>query len=290
MAPTRIETTTLRSVPRDATAEEIVQIVREDGGVILREFLTQDQVDRFNSEIEPAMQKMEPGSVQGDEWIASFHGVQTKRLTNVVSLSKTFREEVLDDARVHQIADKMIRADSGDYWMQTTQIIEIGPGNKVQPLHRDLENQYPWVAMGPSGPEAAINFLIALTDFTEENGATRVIPGSHLWPDFTDRGTHEMTIPAVMNKGDALFISGKICHGGGENKSDQRRRGAAFTFTPSFLTPEEAYPFLVDLKLVRQMSKRAQAMLGFRSQYPRASPGLWQNDYKDISGFLGLDD
>ena len=60
--------------------------------------------------------------------------------------------------------------------MTTAQVIEIGPGNAAQMLHRDLENWFPFIAMGPAGPEVTVNFLIALTDFTEENGATRVIP------------------------------------------------------------------------------------------------------------------
>lgn len=108
----------------------------------------------------------------------------------------------------------MFKEESGAYWLNTAQVIDIGPGNKAQPLHRDLENNYPFVTMGPSGPEAANNFLIALTDFTEENGATRVIPGSHLWPDFTNKGTPEMTIPAEIklempsSSAESLFMEG----------------------------------------------------------------------------------
>lgn len=279
----------LRRVSNTTSVEDILAAVHEDGGVIIQQFLTQDQVNRFNADIDPAMNALKSGSTHADAEVAGFHGSNTKRMTNLVTRSKTFREEILDKDFVHAIAEKVFLEESGSYWMSSAEIIEIGPGNKAQSLHRDLENDYPFIGMGTKGPEVMLNFLIALTDFTEENGATRVIPGSNKWPDFTDRGTPEMTIPAEMKAGDVLLITCKVVHGGGYNQTlDFYRRCVSFAFRPGFLTPEEAYPFLVDIKLVKQLSKRAQGMLGFRSQYPRGSPGLWQSDNQEIAGLLGL--
>ncbi|MFE9025593.1 phytanoyl-CoA dioxygenase family protein [Streptomyces iakyrus] len=279
----------LTSVANDTPAEEILKIVTRDGGVIIKGFLTQEQIARFNAEIEPPLRALAPGSTHEDEVVAAFHGSNTKRLTNLVTHSATFRGEVIDHPLVHEISDLVFLQESGTYWMTTAQVIEIGPGNKAQMLHRDLENWFPFIGMGPSGPEVTINFLVALTDFTEENGATRVIPASNHWSDFEDRGAPEQTIPAVMDAGDVLLISGKTAHGGGANQTgDEYRRGLAFTFNAGFLTGEEAYPFLVDRELVRTLSPRVQRMLGFRSQYPTGSPGLWQVDYADLGDHLGL--
>ncbi|EPE03498.1 phytanoyl- dioxygenase [Ophiostoma piceae UAMH 11346] len=280
----------LQRVTVDVGVDRILEIVGQDGGVIIENFLSQEEVAEFNKELDPAIAKLSAGSTHKEnKFIADFHGNETKRLTNLVTHSKIFREQVLEMEIVHDLAKAVFEEDSGSYWMTTAQVIEIGPGNKPQILHRDLENTRPYVDMGPSGPEAMINFLIALSDFTEENGATRVIPQSNHWPDFNDRGTPEMTIPAEMKAGDVLFINGKVVHGGGNNRTtDEYRRGLAFTFQPSFLTPEEAYPFLINLDTVKQMSKRAQRMIGFRSQYPKGSPGLWQSDYKEIADFIGL--
>ena len=72
-----------------------------------------------------------------------FHGVNTKRLTNLVTHSKTFREEVLTHPLVMAIADAMFLEESGSYWLTTAQIIQIGPGNPAQVLHRDLEQFTP---------------------------------------------------------------------------------------------------------------------------------------------------
>ncbi|MEV0600303.1 phytanoyl-CoA dioxygenase family protein [Streptomyces sp. NPDC050315] len=279
----------LTSVAVGTSAEEILKIVARDGGVIIKNFLTQDQIDRFNAEIEQPMQALRPGSTHENEVVAEFHGRNTKRLTNLVTHSATFRSEVIDHPLVHEISDQVFLEESGTYWMTTAQVIEIGPNSAGQMLHRDLENWFPFIGMGPKGPEVTINFLVALTDFTEENGATRVIPGSNHWSDFEDRGTPEQTIPAVMNAGDALFISGKTAHGGGANQtSDFYRRGVAFTFNAGYLTGEEAYPFLVDMDVAKTLSPRVQRVLGFRSQYPTGSPGLWQVDYADVADYLKL--
>ena len=280
----------LQSVPRDTPVAEILEIVARDGGVILKEFLTPDQIARFNADVEPAMNNVRPGSSHDDEFMEAFHGSNTKRLTNLVTISPTFRDEIIDHPLVHSLCDEVFVKESGTYWMTTAQVIEIGPGNDAQPLHRDLENWFPYIALGKNGPEAVLNFLIAFTDFTEENGATRVIPGSNHWEDFEDRGTPEDTIPAIMNAGDALFFSGKTAHGGGANRtSGEYRRAVGFALNPGFLTGEEAYPFLVDLELAKTLSPRVQRMLGFRSQFPSNGAQLWQVDYSELGDYLGLD-
>jgi len=279
----------LRSVSRDTPIEEILEIVAADGGVIIKEFVTADQVSRFNADVKSEMDALRPGSSHEDEFIADFHGSNTKRLTNLVTHSPTFRNEIIDDDLVHGLLDKTFLEESGTYWMTTAQVIEIGPGNKAQVLHRDLENWYPFIGMGPKGPEVIVNFLIAFTDFTEENGATRVLPGSNHWEDFEDCGRPEDTIPAVMSAGDALFFSGKTVHGGGANRTtDEYRRAVSFAFNPGFLTGEEAYPFLIDMDVVKTLSPRVQRMVGFRSQYPTGSPGLWQSNCDELADLLGL--
>lgn len=279
----------LRHVAPETSVEEILEIVEADGGIIIEQFLTEDQVRRVNEEIDGPLAALDAGSKHADEFAAAFHGAQTKRLTNMVTLSPTFRNEIIDHDLLHALGEAVYREESGDYWMTTAQVIDIGPGNKAQLLHRDLENNHFALTMGKTGPMVMVNFLIALTDFTEENGATRIIPKSNHWDDYTDRGTPEMTIPAEMKAGDVIFFNGKVSHGGGANVTEsERRRGLTIPLQPAFLTPEEAYPFLLDLELVKTLSPRVQKLLGFRSLYPKGSPGLWQSNYEDIAGLLGL--
>ncbi|MFH8350518.1 phytanoyl-CoA dioxygenase family protein [Streptomyces sp. NPDC018045] len=282
-------TAKLPRVSGSAPVEDILAPCHRDGGVIVEELFSSDQVERFNHEIEPSLRNICPGGQHQDEFAAEFHGKNTKRITDLVTRSETFRREIIDHDLVHALADAVFLEESGSYWTTTAQVIEIGPGNAAQQLHRDLENSFPFVGMGPAGPEVTINFLIALTDFTEENGATRAIPGSNHWENFEDHGTPEQTVPARMRAGDALFLSGKTAHGGGANHTtDTYRRALSFSLNPGYLVGEEAFPFLIDLEPAKSLPPRVRSLVGFRPQYPKGTPGLWQVDSGELADHLGL--
>lgn len=273
----------LQQVQASDGHEAVLKAVREDGAVIIKSLFTKDQVRRLNEEVQPYVDKMGVGSNHTEDWVKEFHGDNTKRLNGVVALSETFRHEILESDLIHQVCEDIYLEDAGGYWMNSAQVIDIGPGSKAQPLHRD-QWQFPiFTRCGPDAPEASINFVVALTDFSDENGATRVIPGSHKWDDFSENGTPEDTIPAEMEAGDACFITGKVVHGGGENRTkDLTRRGITLVFQCSYLTPEEAYPFIISKELARTLSPRGQRMIGFRSQFLKDSPGVWKRNYGDM--------
>ncbi|WP_077145612.1 phytanoyl-CoA dioxygenase family protein [Sphingopyxis sp. KK2] len=284
---TTLTKSAIRSVPSTAPIEDILAIVGEDGCVILKNYLTSDQVRALNADIEPSMQALSVGSKHDEEGIKEFHGANTKRLTDVTRASRTFREEILDHDLYHALGDAIFLKESGTYWLDTSQVIEIGPNSPAQMLHRDLGAWPPFKAMGPSGPEIIVNFIIALTDFTEENGATRVIPGSHKWADFDELGSHEMSVPVEMEAGDAVFFSGKTVHAGGANRTrDVYRRGITIPLVVGYLTPGDALPFLADPALVRDLPERVQRILGFRSQYPVGTFGVWMVNFTELGDFL----
>jgi hypothetical protein len=274
---------TLQQFPASSGRDAILAALRSDGAVIIKHLFTPDQVRRLNDQVQPALDKLRVGSKHTEEWVKEFFGDNTKRLNGVVGLSSAFRHDFLDNELIHQLCEAIYLDDAGGYWMNSAQVIDIGPGSKAQPLHRD-QWQFPiFTHCGPDAPEASVNFVVALTDFTDENGATRVIPGSHKWDDLSQNGSPEDTIPAEMQVGDACFITGKVVHGGGANRTeDFTRRGITLVFQCSYLTPEEAYPFLVDKEVVRTMSPRAQRMVGFRSQFLKDSPGVWKRDYGEV--------
>lgn len=284
----------LPHVAVNAGTNAILKALYDAGGVIIEGLLAPDQVVSMNKELDGPLDTLNPGSTHNSEMIKSFHGNNTKRLTGLPTCSKTFREYLLDHDVCHDILERIFHPQTGTYWLSTAQVIEIGPGNSAQVLHRDQGQFQVFNPMGPTAPEATVNFLVALTDFTDENGATRVIPGSHKWPDFSVKGNPEDTIPAVMKAGDCVLLLGKTVHGGGANRTaSEKRRGIAYAFQASFLTPEEAYAHVTSTEIVGTLSLRAQRMLGFRSQYPRNSPGLWQANYEEIGsqlGFPGVED
>jgi ectoine hydroxylase-related dioxygenase (phytanoyl-CoA dioxygenase family) len=271
-------------------AEKILNAMHDAGGVIIEEFLSQEQVDQLEKDVDGPFNKMQQGSLSQNEILQEFHGLQTKRITNLVTYSKIFREDILDMDLVHSICEEAFKASNSCYWMTSAQGVEIGPGNRAQFLHRDQSQYACFDLLGPTGPEAVINFFISITTFTEENGATRVIPGSQKWGDFSDLGTPEMTVPVLMKRGDCMLMSGKTVHGGGSNVTkDVKRRALGFAMCLGYLTPEEAYPFQITNALAKTMSPRAQRMIGYRSVYPTAEGALWQCDYAELANYIGMD-
>ncbi|TXH59565.1 MAG: phytanoyl-CoA dioxygenase family protein [Burkholderiaceae bacterium] len=276
-----------------STPEDVWKVVERDGGVIIEQLFDPATVGAFNAEIDGPLAGLTPGGQIPD--YVPFFGANTKRLTNMIVVSETFRNTIIQNPLVLGIADHVMHRVCDSYWMTSAQVIEIGPGNAAQYLHRDMANYPIFMPQGPASPEVVINFLCAMTDFTEDNGATRVIPGSNAWADYFDpepATCADMTIPAEMKAGDVLLISGKVVHGGGANRTaDQYRRALALAFSPGFLMPEEAAPLLVPLDLARTLPPRTQQLLGFRSFHNRSHYGgsLWQHNFVELADHLGLD-
>jgi ectoine hydroxylase-related dioxygenase (phytanoyl-CoA dioxygenase family) len=287
-------TAQLQRVSRDTDITEIASIFARDGALIIEDFLTSDQVHRLNAEFDEPLRKLGPAGqlTEVPDEAREFFGVNTKRLTDLISLSKTWREEVVDDNLMHGICEEILTKGAGGYWLSTAQMIEIGPGNPKQPLHRDFSVWWPNFLMPPTAPETLVNFLIATTDTTEENGATRAIPGSHQWPysaDDHNHGSEDLTQSYPLKAGDALVIGGRIVHGGGRNSTkDFYRRILAVPVVANCFTQEEAFALIVPREEAKKMSHRVQSFLGFRSQYPKGSAGVWTKDYQDIGYQLGF--
>ncbi|MGV8872848.1 MAG: phytanoyl-CoA dioxygenase family protein [Rhodococcus sp. (in: high G+C Gram-positive bacteria)] len=281
----------LEVVPNSTSVTDLKEIIDRDGGVIVSEFFTEDQVDRLNAEIDQPLRDLRFGSTNAVEHAEDFHGVRTKRLTNLITLSETFRTEWITNDRLLEWMEATLRPTSDSFWLTTAQVIEIHPGQKAQVLHRDAVN-YPVINnLGPTAPVVQINALVALTEYTSEMGATRVIPGSNRWEDYSVEGRPEDTIPAEMEPGSALLTDGKVIHGGGANVTvDKARRGLAFAFNSGFLVPEEAYPFMVPLEVAKTLPPRVQNLIGFRSFHNETQGGgtLWQVDYTELADHLGL--
>jgi ectoine hydroxylase-related dioxygenase (phytanoyl-CoA dioxygenase family) len=267
-------------VPPDYPVDEILSIIAADGGVIISSLLTPCQVRCFNNELNPTLSKSPstPSSL-----------FNTHRLNNLVTTSPLFRATILDHDLIHALTSHAFAEESGSYWLNNAFAVDVTPGNVVHPLHRDIDHSlYPFVVMGALGPEVLLSFAVALTDACETDGAPRVIPRSNLWPDFEDRGDWDASIPVPLDAGDCLVMSGKTVHTGGYNSSKKKSRAVCFSFQPGYLTPEEAWPFLLDRKMVRVLSERVQAVLGFRSQYPRGNRGVWTGGGRELGEVLEL--
>ena len=137
--------------------------------------------------------------------------------------------------------------------------IAIGPGEVAQPIHVDD------ALMPIARPHAATvcNTMWALTDFTEDNGATRIVPGSHLADHAPEYGTHPESIAAEMRKGSVLVWHGSLWHGGGANRTTERRVGIAMNYCAGWIRQQENQQLGLPLELVRRFPKRLQELCGF---------------------------
>ena len=189
---------------------------------------------------------------------------------------------LLDNPRYAEIADAVLLPTCGSYWVNTGQAMLIGPGEPAQMLHRDCLNWVQFCApRWPDCPEITVSAMIALDEVTEELGATRVIPGSHLWEDFTDFGDQSQTVPAELSSGDALVYSGKVVHGAGANNSDELRYGLHVSFVVGWLRPEEASPLMVDRACAAELPRRARQLLGWSSYHSDGGGRTWLVDFED---------
>ena len=277
---------------RDTPVSEVLPALAKDGCFIVRDFLTPEQLSGLNAEIQPQLAKISPGSKRApeDQYLnQDFHGARTKRLTRLLSFSPTL-PEILEHPFIRGMLEATLLRYCNGVWLNTAQVIDIGPGETRQTLHRDgITYGRLFVESGRDGPEMMVTFMLALSDFTAENGATRVIPGSHRWSDVTDYGDFEQTVPAEMSAGSMLFCPTRTVHAGGANMTDAPRCGLGVAFNLSHLVPEEAHPFLVPEEIARKLSPRVQQMIGYRSFLDKEYAGVWEADFEDLADYLKLD-
>lgn len=277
----------LRRFTIDDPFDDIMGAIDRDGATIVENFIGPDLLARLNAQLDAPIRARAPGSTDVGELMGWFWGAQTKRFTRLAAVAPAFAE-LLDHDLMHRWARRDLK---GDYWLNTGQAMIVGPGQDAQFLHRDIAI-WPFInESGHAAPQAVVSILLALSDFTEEVGATRVIPGSHKWADFHREPRAEETVAAVMPAGSAVLYLGKTVHAAGANRtSDQWRRGLHMSFCLGWLTPEEASPIGVPWEIARTYPPRVQALLGYASpaRADDAAPTNWLIDFEDVRKYLGV--
>lgn len=241
----------LRRFEPDAPTDEVVAAVAADGGAILVDVMDREQLDLLNLELEPWIDATPGGR---DE----FTGFKTHRTGALVARSPATRGVVMH-SKVVDLAKTFLGPYTNRIQLHLTQIIRIGPGQPTQPLHRD---RLAWGGYVPREIEPQFNTIWALTDFTEENGATRLVPGSPGWDDERRAEDHEKT-QAVMSAGSVLLYSGSVIHGGGANRSDHHRVGMNITYTLGWLRTEENQYLSCPPHIAKDLDPDLQDMLGY---------------------------
>ena len=183
-----------------------------------------------------------------------FEGFSTRRIYALFAKTRAFDALALHPLLL-QVLDDVL---GPSYQLSAPTGIEIGPGEKAQVLHTD-DGIYP---LPRPHPEVVLNSMWALDDFTEANGATRVVPGSHRWTDRRPVDPDE-TVTVTMPAGSVLFILGSLWHGGGANRTERTRLGVLLEYAAGWLRPQENHVLAVAPEVVRTLPTRLQELLGY---------------------------
>lgn len=273
----------LPTLPRTAAIADVNAAIAEAGAVIVDGLIAEATVRRLRDDLTPWVHDTPPGSRSRDPEWEKFHGATTIRLNGIITKSSAFVDVCLDDT-ILGVADRRLIPDGGATQISDAQLIAIGPGESAQYLHRD-QSGWPWFNRYlPDGPEITVTAMVAVTDCTADNGATRVVPHSHLVPDSTDVFDPANAVPAEMSAGSVLLFSGKTVHGGGSNHTtDEWRHALHLSYLQGWLRPEEAHAYSIPVELGASLPRRAQELFGFAEYNPAPRDGgrLWLVDFED---------
>ncbi|HUO12701.1 MAG TPA: phytanoyl-CoA dioxygenase family protein [Caulobacteraceae bacterium] len=242
---------TLQHLPADASPDAIAALLDSDGALILDDVLTPATTDRVWDEIAPYVEATSVGRDQ-------FSGFSTTRTGALVARSPACRDLVMHP-EILAACDVFLKRFCDRYQLHLTQAIRIRPGQPKQVLHRD---RLAWGGFLPMPIEPQLNTIWAITDFTEENGATQVVPGSPSWADSRRAEPHEVGY-AEMKRGSVLVYSGSVIHAGGENRSNGDRTGINITYCLSWLRQEENQYLSCPPAVARTLEPELQALLGY---------------------------
>ena len=217
--------------------------------------LIQQQLDRLKKELRPHFD--ETPHCTGD-----FYGHATKRVSSLIAKSSLCQHMAIDPVILAAMDEFLLRG-CGQYQLNLTQAIQIGPGEPQQIMHPD-DPLFPYVH---PGYEAMINCMWAVDEFTAENGATNVVPGSHKWervglipervpqPDEITQG--------IMPAGSVLIYFGSLLHCGGANRTAKPRTGVVLSYCQGWLRQSENQYLAVPLAIAKTLPERLQRLLGY---------------------------
>ena len=255
----------------DVPISSLIEALDRDGVAMVEDAIPPALLSSLNAEFDGLISAAQPGTPNHIEMLIDFMGHKTVRIDGLPGKSKAF-VELLQHPLALEMADHYLLPSCLHYLLSTAQLIEIQTEETVQHLHRDdtawMRPPIPndrTVAPGPDAVQLEVIVLYALCDFTAENGATRVVPGSHLWPDKRKPQEHEV-VAAEMKAGSAIYYLGKTLHGGGPNLTkDQKRRALFLGFSLGWLRTKENFFISTPIEAVKEMPKRVQQLLGYET-------------------------
>jgi ectoine hydroxylase-related dioxygenase (phytanoyl-CoA dioxygenase family) len=248
----------LQRLEADAPAEQIVAALRSDGAVIVQNLLGSDVVAAINTEVQPFVDRADPDMRHLNPGVQIFHA-QTRHVSGLAGKSRTFATEVMVHPLLMAVCESILGPSCARYQLNLAHLLERLPGAGDQFWHQD---EIVWNLVPEPKPELQLASVIALVDFTAENGATRVFPGSHRW-EAGRYPTNDEAVAAEMPAGSAIVYLGSTFHGGGAHTGTEPRRGVHLSYTLGWLRTEENNYLAVPPEVACQLPRQCQEVLGY---------------------------
>jgi ectoine hydroxylase-related dioxygenase (phytanoyl-CoA dioxygenase family) len=233
----------------EATRQGHLERVARDGFTIVENAIAPDLLDALDAALARLERELDARPAMN-----GFEGHKTVRIYNLLKFGAPF-----DTVPVHASVLPIIEGvlDEGCL-ISSLSSIAIDPGEIAQPIHADDQV----IPLDKPHRPIVCNSMWALTDFTEANGATRLVPGSHKRPNPDYGGAYD-SIAAEMPRGSVLIWDGALWHGGGANATDTRRTGVAMNYCAGFIRQQENQQLGLDPQTVRGFPPRLQELVGY---------------------------
>jgi hypothetical protein len=242
---------TIPRLPASAGSDDVAQALALAGCAVVEHVVSPAVLARVTAELRPHLDATPFGP-------DDFSGRHTRRTGALIARSPTARDLIMHPLVLGTVGAVLGHATS--FQLHLTQVIAVGPGEPAQPIHRDqwAFDFFPF----PSGYEVQCNTIWAMDDFTEANGATRLVPGSHRAADKLEF-TPDAALAAEMPAGSILFYTGALYHGAGANRSQGVRHGLNVTYNVSWLRQEENQYLAVPAEIARTLPEPLLRLMGY---------------------------
>jgi len=235
----------------EATVDAVFDALDRDGWAVVEHVMGAEAIARACTDFDEILASTPYGR-------DDFEGRKTRRVYALFAKTRT-----LDASATHPLVLGVLDRMLGHYQLSAPTGIEIGPGERAQPLHPD-DAIYP---LTRPHDEIVVNAMWPLCDFTADNGGTVIVPGSHCWANEIPSSS-TTTITIEMPAGSLLLYRGSLWHGGGANHTDQARLGVVLHYAASWLRPVENHVLVVPPERARDLPERLQELLGYNIRPP----------------------
>jgi ectoine hydroxylase-related dioxygenase (phytanoyl-CoA dioxygenase family) len=230
--------------------EAHIEQLDRDGYTIVRDAFDADVARSIHDDVLRLESELDIGTGTN-----GFEGRSTTRVYNLLAHGSLYEQ-----IPVHPVVLPLIEYVLGDGCLVSSlSSITIRPGEIAQPIHADDQV----MPLPKPHPATTANSMWAITDFTEANGATRIIPGTHTADHSPTYGQHYDSICSEMQAGGILVWHGSLWHGGGANRTDQLRMGIAMNYCAGWVRQQENQQLGIPLRTVRDFSPRLRELCGF---------------------------